>query len=235
MHDLWSRLLGSRLLGSRLLASRPSAGLASGTLDGDPDLTAHRLLQKAHNRDGLPEIAIGLCFLAAALSNWLEVAFPPGSLPHRESALVLGVLVPALILGSMWAIKKVRRHFLIEQEGYVKLKPVNRKFRAMVGAFAFLVAVAMTLAIYTTGLPPASWILAATGIGGGVLAVQAGRLPRYVVGGAVMAVTGVALAFSRVSLGKGYMILYGSMGILSLISGCVVLLLFLRRASEGGE
>lgn len=222
MHDLWSRLL----------ASRP---LASGTFDENPDLTARRLLQKAHNRDGLPEIAIGLCFLAAALSDWLEVAFPPGSLPHRESALVLGVLVPALGLGSMWAIMKVRRHFLIEQEGYVKLKPVSRRFRAMVGGFAFSVAVATTLAIYTTGLPPASWILAGTGIGGGALAAYAGRLPRYVVGGVAMAVTGIVLAFSRVSLEKGYMILYGSMGVLSFISGCVVLLLFLRRASEGGE
>jgi hypothetical protein len=44
-----------------------------------------------------------------------------------------------------------------------------------------------------------------------------------------MAVIGVLLAFSRVSLGVGSMILYGSMGILSLVSGCVVLWIFLRR------
>ena len=209
--------------------------LTSGRLKENPDLVARQLLQKAHNRDGLPEIAIGTCFLATSLSMWLQVAFPPGSLPNREAALVLGVLIPGLILGSMWAIKKVRRDFLMEREGYVKLKPVNRKLRVMVGALAFSVAAAMTLAIYKSGLPPASWILAGTGIGGGVLALQAGRLPRFVVGGVVMALTGIALAFSRVSLGIGYMILYGSMGILSLVSGCVVLFLFLRRPVESGD
>jgi hypothetical protein len=209
--------------------------LSSRPIDENPDLTARRLLQRAHNRDGLPEIAIGLCFLAAAFSMWLQVAFQPGSLPYREAALVLGVLVPALGLGSMWAIKKVRRHFLIEQEGYVKLKPANRTRLVLVGAFSSLIAVVMVVGIHKRALPPASWILAGTGIGGGVLAAQAGRLPRYVVGGVVMAVIGILLAFSRVSLGEGYMILYGTMGILSLISGCVVLLLFLRRTSEAGE
>ena len=208
--------------------------LSSRSLDENTDLTARHLLLKAHNRDGLPEIAIGLCFLTTAFSMWLQVAFPPGSLPYREAALVLGVLVPTLGLGSMWAIKKVRGHFLIEQEGYVKLKPVNRRFRAMVGAFAFLVAVAMVFAIYKRALPPTSCILAGTGIGGGVLAVYAGRLPRYVVGGVVMALTAILLAFSRVSLEKGFMILYGSMGILSFTSGCVVLWLFLRRQADGG-
>ncbi len=209
--------------------------LSSRLFDENPDLTARRLLQKAHNRDGLPEIAIGLCFLAVAFCMWLQVAFPPGSLPYREAALVLGVLVPALGLGSMWAIKKVRRHFLIEQEGYVKLKPANRKRLVLIGVLAFVIAAAMVVGIYRRALPPSSWILAGTGIVGGALAAQAGRLPRYVVGGVVMAVTGILLAFSRVSLEKGYMILYGSMGILSLISGCVVLSLFLRRTSEAGQ
>jgi hypothetical protein len=208
--------------------------LSSRPFDQNPDLTARHLLQKAHNRDGLPDIAIGLCFLAVAFCMWLQVAFPPGSLPYREAALVLGVLVPALGFGSMWAIKKVRRHFLIEQEGYVKLKPVNRKRLVLVGVLAFLIAVAMVFGMYKRELPLASWILAGTGIGGGVLAAQSVRLPRYVVGGVVMALTGIVLAFSRVSLGKGFMILYGSMGILSLVSGCVVLLLFLRRPAEGG-
>lgn len=216
---------------SRSLASEP---LGSAPLNENPDLIARRLLQKAHNRDGLPEIAIGLCFLVVAFCMWLQVGFPPGSLIYREAALCQAILVPVVILGSMWAIKKVRQRFLIEQEGYVKLKPVNRRFHAMVGALAFSIAVAITLAIYKRALPPSSWILAGTGIGGGVLAVYAGRLPRYVVGGVVMALTGIALAFSRVSLGVGYTILYGSMGILSLVSGCVVLLMFLRRPVAGG-
>jgi hypothetical protein len=30
---------------------------------GDPNAIAKRLIQRAHNRDGLPEIAVGLSFL----------------------------------------------------------------------------------------------------------------------------------------------------------------------------
>ena len=78
-------------------------------------------------------------------------------------------------------------------------------------------------------------MLGATGIGGGVLAAIAGKLPRFITGGAVMAVTGLVLAFSAVSLATGFAILYGLMGALSLLSGCVVFLHFMRLPIEAGD
>jgi hypothetical protein len=206
-----------------------------GLMKQSPDALASRLMQKAQNQDGLPEIAIGLVFLTVAVTMWMQVAFHPGSLPYRAASLVLGLLVPALILGSLWAIKQVRRRFLIGKVGYVELKPLNRRRAGMAMGFAFAVAVVAAIAASKGSFPPASWVLAGTGIGGGLLAALSGRIPRFVVGGVVIAVTGLLLAFSRVSLDVGFMILYGSMGVLSLVSGCTVLLLFLRKPDAAGE
>ncbi len=203
--------------------------------DEDPNVIANRLMQKAHNRDGLPEIAIGLCFLTVAFTMWMQVVFHTGSMGYTAGFWSFALLVPAMILGSQWAIKRVRRRFLIEKVGYVQLKPVNRKRSGIVIGIAFVVAIVAAFAAFKGSFPPASFVLAGTGIGGGVLAALSGRLPRYVIGGVIMAATGILVAFSKVSLGAGFMILYGFMGVLSLISGCVVLVLFMRKPAEAGE
>lgn len=204
-------------------------------VETNPDAAARQMMLRAHNRDGLPEIAIGLCFLTVAFLIGLQVVYPPGSFAYRESALGMALLIPAEGFGSMWVIKWVRRKYWIETFGYVELKPLNRKRMFFVLAIALFTSAGMALAAYKGSLPPRSWLLAASGISGGVLAAYAGRLPRYVVGGVLMAALGIALAFSRVSLDKGSLILYGSIGILSLVSGCVVLALFLRSRHEAGE
>jgi hypothetical protein len=178
----------------------------------NPDQVANSLIQKAHNRDGLPEIAIGITFLAVAGLLWADVVLPPGSPWHRTGALVFGLVVPTLILGSQWAIKKVRRRYLIEKVGYVEFKPANRKRSFLVMGIAFAVAIAAAFAAFKGAFPPASWFLAGLGIFGGALAAIAGRIPRFVIGGVVMAVLGVLIGLSRVSLGLGQAILYGIHG-----------------------
>jgi hypothetical protein len=204
-------------------------------LEESPDAIACRLMQKVHNQDGLPEIAIGLIFLTTAALQWLQVAFPFGSFVYKYAALGLGILVPALILGSQWAIKTVRRKFLIERVGYVELKAVNRKLFWTVFGIAFLVACAMTFAIAARSVPPRSWLLATTGLSGGILSVYAGRLPRYVIGGVLMAAIGIVLGLIRISVEAGFTILFGFMGLLSLVSGCVVFSLFMRKPAAPGE
>jgi hypothetical protein len=201
----------------------------------DLDAIANRLMQKAHTRDGLPEIAVGIIFLTIAGLMGLLVVFQPGSFGYKASALGMMLLFPTMALGSQWAIKQVRRRFLIGKVGYVETKPVNRKRFGFVFSLAFAIAVAAVFAAYRGLFPPAGWILAGTGIFGGALAAFAGRLPRYVIGGAIMAATGILLAIARVSLEMGFTVLYGLMGLLSLISGCVVLLFFLRKPAEAGK
>jgi hypothetical protein len=194
----------------------------------DPDAAARRLMRIAQNRDGLPELAIGTVLLTSAFLAWLQVANPRGSFAYGVSWWGMMLVVAPMIGVCPWAIKWVRRRFLIEKVGYVELKPVPRRLLILVTCIAFAVAAAMGWAVYRRALPPGGWMVAGTGICWGLLAAYAGRLPRYVAGGVLMAATGVCLGLSGVSFEMGSVILYGSMGILSLVSGCVVLLRFLR-------
>jgi hypothetical protein len=204
-------------------------------LQESPDAIAFRLMHKANNQDGLPEIAVGLIFLTATGFQWLQVVFPSGSPAHKQASLGLGLLVPALILGSQWAIKTVRRSFLVERAGYVEFKPANRKRLWTVFGIAFLVACATIFAIAARALPPDSWLLATTGILVGAFTAYAGRLPRFVIGGVLMAATGICLALVSFSLEMGFALLFSAMGLLSLVSGCVVFLLFIRRPVQAVE
>lgn len=209
----------------------------------DPNAIAKRLMQKAHTRDGLPEIAVGVTLLAVAGLEWLHVGTRAKSLADITSGLGMAILIPALAFGTQWAIKQARRRFLIEKVGYVEAKPVNRKQRGIVFVIAAAVAAAVAIATYifireshsSTTFSATSWLLAGTGIIGGAIAAFAGRLPRYVIGGMIMAATGIYLAISGVSLDVGFAILYGLIGLLSLVSGCVVLLLFVRQPAQEGE
>ena len=198
----------------------------------DPDASARRLMRRAHNRDGLPEISIGAILLTTAVLIWLQVAYPRGSFAYRASWWGMMVLILPMIGGSQWAIKWVRRRFLIEKVGFVELKPVPRKLLIIATCVAFVVAAAMACGLYLRGLPPSGWMIAGTGTTWGLLAAYAGRLPRYVVGGFLMAAMAICLGFIRVSFEVGSLILYGSMGMLSLVSGCVVLLHFVRMPNE---
>jgi hypothetical protein len=206
-------------------------------VEADPDAAARRLMRIAHNRDGLPEIAIGTILLSAAFFIWLQVAWPRGSFLYRSSWWGMMLLVVPMIAGAPSAIKWLRRRFLIEKVGYVELKRVPRRLRLLmiVTSIAFAAAAAMAWAVYRRGLPPSGWMVAGTGILWGLLAVFAGRLPRYVIGGVLMAALGICLGLSGVSFEKGSLILYGSMGLLSLVSGCVVLLHFLRLPNEEAD
>jgi hypothetical protein len=201
-------------------------------VEREPDAAARRMMRTANNRDGLPEIAIGICFLTVTFLVWLEVAFRPGSLAYRASWWGMLLLLCPMIAASPWAVKAVRRRFLLERVGYVEMKPIPRRRSMLVIVVAFVTAIVTTLGAYRGAIPPASWLLAGIGIGGGLLMAQAGRLPRFVAGGMVMAALGIALAFSRMTLEAGSLVLYGSMGVLSLFSGCVVLVRFLRVPQE---
>lgn len=211
--------------------------VSSSFLEESPTAIANRLIQKAHNRDGLPEIAMGVTFLTAAAMEWLQLASHPGSLLYRAANWGMMLLVPVIILGSQWGIKKVRRRFLVERVGYVELKPLNRRRVAIVIAIALSVAAAAVFAAFRfrDSSPPTAWFLASTGIGGGVLMMLVGRLPRFVVAGALMAATGIALAFSGISLEPGFAILFGAIGLLLVISGTVALLLLVSNPGSTGE
>jgi hypothetical protein len=58
----------------------------------DPSAIAGRVLQRAWNRDGLPEMAMGLCFLLSSGLIYATVALPRGSITGVVAAAT-GVIV----------------------------------------------------------------------------------------------------------------------------------------------
>jgi hypothetical protein len=202
---------------------------------GDPNAIAKRLMQRAHNRDGLPEIAVGLTFLVVAALSYAEVVLPRESIGFKAAVLALALVIPLLCMGAPWALKRVRRQYLIERVGYVEPRPIPRRHIGIGIALAVVAALA-ALAFLTPSSPSSDrWVLAGTGLFGGALAALSGQLPRFVAGGVLMAATGVLTASAGVSLPAGFAILFGFVGILALVSGGLVFLRFVRQPIERGE
>ena len=84
-------------------------------VEADPNAAATRLMRIANSRDGLPEIAIGTILLTTAFLLWLQVAYSRGSFAYQASWWGMILLMMPMIGGSQWAIKWVRRRFLIEK------------------------------------------------------------------------------------------------------------------------
>ena len=200
----------------------------------DPDALSRRLLQEAHNRDGLPEIAVGLSFLAIAGLSYAQVALPRESAGFKAAVLALAFLIPIATLGSRWALGWLRRRYLIGRFGYVQPKPIGRK-QIGVGIILTIVVTAGLFGAVARLSDPDRWILAGTGLFGGALAAFCGRLPRFVAGGALMAATGICVALSGVSLQIGFAILFGLQGLVALVSGCAVFLRFMRQPHAAGD
>jgi len=203
--------------------------------DQNPNVIALRLLKKAHNRDGLPEIAAGVIFLLTAGLVSLQVVFQPGSPEYKASAWGMVLLIPTCILGTLWVIKKVRRQFLIPRVGYVEQKPISRKRIGIAFSLALIVAVTPVFAAHKGFSPSASWNLLGAGLLGGAIPALGGRMPRFVIGGGLVMATGILLAISGVTEQVGFTILYGFIGLLSVSSGSVVLWLLVRTPTGGGE
>lgn len=208
--------------------------LSSRPFSESPDVIASRLMQKVHNRDGLPEIAIGLSFLALASLIYVQTLLERGSNRDKLISLALCGLIPLLGFGAPWAVNRVRRRFLIERIGYVRPKPVGVKLVAI----TIVIAVAAAVTVFVAVISHAQFdglVLAGSGIFGGGLAALSGRSLRFFVGGILVAAAGVLIGLSGTSLEIGFALLWGFAGLLSLFSGSIVLLRFIRQSSEPGE
>ena len=194
---------------------------------------AKRLIQRAHNRDGLPEMAVGLTFLVVGALSYAQAVLPRESIFFKAAVVSLSLLIPVLCIGSPQAVKWVRRRYLIERAGYVEFEPIGRR---QIG-LGIVLAVLVTAAIFEVNRfsQPDRWVLAGTGLLGGAIAAFSGRRPRFVLGGLLMAATGMAIAYSGLPLQNGFAILFGLQGLLAFLSGGVVLLRFLRRPMDPDE
>jgi len=204
----------------------------------DPDRLAGRLIQRAWNRDGLPEIAVGLIALCVSGIFVVQLLFEKKWPPFRAIPVVLILIIPLGYLAP-WAVRKIRARYLIERVGYVEMRPSSRKKRmrgALIAGIVGAIALAAVAAAAWAHISSTSqWVLIGAGVLGGVLFPICGKAWRFAFLGAVFAVTGILLGLYDVGYTTGWVVLYGVTGALSLVSGTVVLLRFLTKTPEAGD
>jgi hypothetical protein len=219
------------------MADTSSQSMSGSPTMEDPGRLACRLMQRAHNRDGLPEMAVGVFFLFVSAMQAALLRARNGTILQRSLLLIMAVLIPAICLASPGIIKWLRRRYLIAREGYFESKPSRTKrikfaVGIVIGVAAALCAV---VAAKHGTMPPDRWVLAGTGVLGGLVAALGGQSSRFTVGGLLMAVAGVAIGFSGASLAVGFVLIFGFTGAMALVSGVIVFRRFIRQTTESGE
>ncbi len=197
----------------------------------NPDVLAKRLLQRAHTRDGLVEILVGVTFLVLSGLLYAESVLPHRSLAFIAIELTFPVGLGAVCyLGPRW-IKWARQRYLVEREGWVEHfpHPIRRHASWIAGAIA---AVLVAVIVWSKPTLTEAWVTGWTGLMGGLLMAAAGRAPRFYLAGLIMAGIGLKLALSGTSMQAGFIILYGVMGAVELTMGSIVLMRFLRETDE---
>ena len=196
----------------------------------DPKVLANRLLQRAWNRDGLPEIGIGLFSLMAA-----GLIYAQEVLPRRTPGWVAAILAFSfglpVVSFSMWSlVKRVRSRWLVERAGYVEYLPPENRKRNNVRALAVMeVVLPLTFLAFNHS---ERLLLPITGALGALLAGAIGwsaRMVRLMAGGALMLVAALLLALSTVPVQIAMAILFGSQGLYYLLTGGVVFVRFMTH------
>lgn len=202
--------------------------------DGDPAHAALRRMHRAHLRDGVPEMVLGVMLLLCAGSFWI-----PGWVGSRRVSVTaefvfwLGFI--GLCVSSKSIVRWIRDRYLLDRVGYaegVSTKGGRQRKRGVLVAALLLAIVLLLVAMVVRPSDLDGWILAGNGILFGLLSPFVTDNPRLWVYGALTAALGMGLAFLGLPGEKGLAILYSSTGILYLISGAVVLVLFLRKPVE---
>ena len=195
----------------------------------DPTLIGKQLLQRAWNRDGLPEIGAGLTFLVCS-----GLIYAQQVLPHRSAASIAATLVFALGLPfAGWlgksAVKRARNRWLVERSGYVRYLPHPRKPVRILTALAVMSAMVGLTAVaigYSEKL-----LLPICGLLGALISGVVGwstRLVRVLAGGVFMLLAGIGLGLSSIPVMLGMAVLFGFEGLFFLVTGGLVLYRFLN-------
>ncbi|SPF56840.1 membrane hypothetical protein [Candidatus Sulfopaludibacter sp. SbA4] len=195
----------------------------------DPKVLANRLLQRAWNRDGLPEIGSGLFSLVAA-----GLIYAMQILPRRSPGQIAAILIFAFVLPlygfcAQPLVKRIRSRWLLERAGYVQHLP-NRNLKRNNLRLLAVMAVVMPLVFLAFNYSE-RLLLPMTGALGALICGLVGwsaRMVRLMAGGAIMLATAILLALSSVPVMIGMAILFGSQGLYYLLTGGVAFLRFMN-------
>jgi hypothetical protein len=196
------------------------------------------MVHRMHHQDGLPEIAGGLMFLAISgefcafgMLHRAPLDLRPA---YQVAALVLTFLPLFVILLAVKGMFWVRKRYLIQMEGYAEVKPWGPRKLLTFFLAVLLVGVAFGEVVFHLSHPDRA-IVAGGGVLLGAVTALAGKLPRLIADGILIAALGIGLSLCELSLNAGVAIFMGLSGLLFLISGSVALLRLIRQPVEAGE
>lgn len=200
-----------------------------------PDKMARRLMQQAHNQDGLPEIAIGVVLLLGSGISWTPILLEAHSVGRTVATFGFMAMFIVFCLTANAMVRWARQRWLLERVGYMKAKP-NRKGNAVAFAVAMGVACLAALVLYKTRAQiPERWPLLAIGASFCIFETVLVKLPRFYVSGVLALAAAVALAWSGLRLDVSVALLLDIVGVLALVNGCVALMKLLRQPVESGQ
>jgi hypothetical protein len=202
----------------------------------DPDQLVRRLMQQAHLSDGLPDLCIGFSLLLASGISWSYVLLVPRTLPFRVLLLLSSFAFSAICLSAGVLIKWVRNRWLLRRFGYMA-RTRRRLDRKRLAAAALVVAVVSLLGgglLLYLRLPDRV-PLVLTGLPLGILVAVIGRRPRFLAFGVFAIAATLILTSSPLSTDLATAWLLTLDAAFLLVSGAIVLALFLRRPVEEGD
>ena len=185
---------------------------------------------------------IGMRWYAQLILNLVEIFGRWGAL---ISGLLYILILLILVVGTLWAMRFLRRRWLWRESGWVKPLPwqVPRKI-TILSAVIFLGGLGFALGLLATGRVDDSFVLrmfwAATGWAFGFTLVGVGReikLKRYLWLGSVGGVASTVVLFLPLDFGQTAIVLYGAWALALGISGMIALrraLTKINQVNHGG-
>jgi hypothetical protein len=205
----------------------------SSPLLANPDALARKMMQCAHNRDGLPEMVMGIGLLAGSGMCWPDVLFK--GKPQQAWGLAFSGLVCLICAMGNWLIKSLRQRYLLPWIGYVELRPYPRRKKVLAAVIALSTAIglgAMALKVELNDVK--MWLLPAVGIMFGGFTAIVGRLPRFWITGGLAFCLGIALPLTHMEFELCMALFFLIMGIVELFTGAIVLVRLLHHRHEAG-
>jgi hypothetical protein len=192
----------------------------------DPSIEAQRRAIRYWNIDGLAELYVGLYWLAVPLFLYAANHLAKASLWYK--VLIGGGMLTLMIgpiAGSLWLLPAVKRRVTWPRTGYVACrKPKSKPYWLPLLFVPLLVAMPFV---------PSRMILPLTGLLFAVISTLVGRsmeLRRAYVFGYLICAFGIALGLAGVAVDTGMVLIFGTAGAMSMLSGGWTLWRYLEHA-----
>lgn len=184
--------------------------------------------------DGIAELAGGGMFLLMGLYFGIQGYLGENSLASIILQVSLALLMIGGIFGVRWLVNVLKARLTYPRTGYVQYRVNERdaiRRRWIVAGVGIVVAIASILLVDT--LRNLDSMVLVTGLLVGAIFItlrgKASGLKRFYVLGGLAIVLGVALAFSNLPRAYSLGLFYGLLGVGILVSGALVLRLYLEE------